>query len=431
MLKRKIEAKLIEWKNNKDKVCLMIKGARQVGKTFIVNKFAKENYKYYTYINFIENPEYSSIFEGNLNVDNLIKQMSIRIENAQLEPYKTLIFLDEIQMCPKARTALKFFSIDKRFDVIASGSLLGINYKEVPSFPVGYVEHLEMFSLDFEEFLWANNISEKSILDIKDYYEKKEKVPTAIHSKMMELFKEYIIVGGMPRVVTEYINTKNFAKVLKLQRSIIQDYEDDIAKYADNLEKVRAKACFNSIPKQLAKEYKKFQYSVVEKKSTAKKYSSSIKWLKDAGIINICHNISNIELPLEGNAKEDCFKIYMADTGLLTAMLEDGTQEDIINGNLGIYKGAIFENIIADIFAKSGKKLYYYERDSKLEIDFVIRYNRKAVPVEVKSADNTKAKSLESLFNKNLISTAIKLSSKNVTGTEKILSFPLYMAMFI
>ena len=431
MLKRKIEAKLIEWKNNKDKVCLMIKGARQVGKTFIVNKFAKENYKYYTYINFIENPEYSSIFEGNLNVDNLIKQMSIRVENVQLEPYKTLIFLDEIQMCPKARTALKFFSIDKRFDVIASGSLLGINYKEVPSFPVGYVEHLEMFSLDFEEFLWANNISERSISDLKEYYEKKEKVPTAIHSKMMELFKEYIIVGGMPRVVTEYINTKNFAKVLKLQRSIIQDYEDDIAKYADNLEKVRAKACFNSIPKQLAKEYKKFQYSVVEKKSTAKKYSSSIKWLKDAGIINICHNISNIELPLEGNAKEDCFKIYMADTGLLTAMLEDGTQEDIINGNLGIYKGAIFENIIADIFAKSGKKLYYYERDSKLEIDFVIRYNRKAVPVEVKSADNTKAKSLESLFNKNLIFTAIKLSSKNVTGTEKILSFPLYMAMFI
>ena len=431
MLKRKIEAKLIEWKNNKDKVCLMIKGARQVGKTFIVNKFAKENYKYYTYINFIENPEYSSIFEGNLNVDNLIKQMSIRIENAQLEPYKTLIFLDEIQMCPKARTALKFFSIDKRFDVIASGSLLGINYKEVPSFPVGYVEHLEMFSLDFEEFLWANNISERSISDLKEYYEKKEKVPTAIHSKMMEQFKEYIIVGGMPRVVTEYINTKNFAKVLKLQRSIIQDYEDDIAKYADNLEKVRARACFNSIPKQLAKEYKKFQYSVVEKKSTAQKYSSSIKWLKDAGIINICHNISNIELPLEGNAKEDCFKIYMADTGLLTAMLEDGTQEDIIDGNLGIYKGAIFENIIADIFAKSGKKLYYYERDSKLEIDFVIRYNRKAVPVEVKSADNTKAKSLESLFNKNLISTAIKLSSKNVTGTEKILSFPLYMAMFI
>ncbi len=431
MLKRKIEEKLIEWKKNKDKVCLMIKGARQVGKTFIVNKFAKENYKYYTYINFIENPEYSAIFEGNLNIDNLIKQISIRVEGAQLEPYKSLIFLDEIQMCPKARTALKFFSIDKRFDVIASGSLLGINYKEVPSFPVGYVEHLEMFSLDFEEFLWANNISEKSILDIKKYYEKKEKVPLAIHSKMMELFKEYIIVGGMPRVVTEYINTKDFSKVLKLQRSIIIDYENDIAKYADNLEKVRAKACFDSIPKQLAKEYKKFQYSVVEKKSTAKKYSSSIKWLKDAGIINICHNITNIELPLEGNAKDDCFKIYMADTGLLMAMLEDGSQEDIIDGNLGIYKGAIFENIIADIFAKSGKKLYYYERDSKLEIDFVIRYNRKAVPVEVKSADNTKAKSLESLFSKNLISFAIKLSSKNVSGTEKIVSFPLYMAMFI
>ena len=431
MLKRKIEEKLIEWKKNKDKSCLIIKGARQVGKTFIVDKFAKENYEYYTYINFIENPEYNEIFEGSLNVDNLIKQMSIRVENAQIEPYKTLIFLDEIQMCPKARTALKFFATDKRFDVIASGSLLGINYKEVPSFPVGYVEHLEMYSLDFEEFLWANKISENSIEDLKSYFINREMIPNAIHTKMMELFREYIIVGGMPRVVTEFINTKNFSKVLKLQRSIILDYEDDIAKYADNTGKARAKACFESIPRQLAKVYKKFQYSVVEKNSTAKKYADSIKWLKDAGIINICHNLSNIDLPLEGNAREDCFKVYMADTGLLMAMLEDGAQEDIIDGNLGIYKGAIFENIVADIFSKSGKKLYYYERDSKLEIDFVIRYNRKAVPVEVKSADNTKAKSLNSLFEKNLISLAIKLSSKNIGETEKILSYPLYMAMFI
>ena len=431
MLKRKIEEKLIEWKNNKDKSCLIIKGARQVGKTFIVDKFAKENYEYYTYINFIENPEYNEIFEGSLNVDNLIKQMSIRVENAQIEPYKTLIFLDEIQMCPKARTALKFFATDKRFDVIASGSLLGINYKEVPSFPVGYVEHLEMYSLDFEEFLWANKISENSIEDLKSYFINREMIPNAIHTKMMELFREYIIVGGMPRVVTEFINTKNFSKVLKLQRSIILDYEDDIAKYADNTGKARSKACFESIPRQLAKVYKKFQYSVVEKNSTAKKYADSIKWLKDAGIINICHNLSNIDLPLEGNAREDCFKVYMADTGLLMAMLEDGAQEDIIDGNLGIYKGAIFENIVADIFSKSGKKLYYYERDSKLEIDFVIRYNRKAVPVEVKSADNTKAKSLNSLFEKNLISLAIKLSSKNIGETEKILSYPLYMAMFI
>lgn len=431
MLKRKIEEKLIEWKKNKDKSCLIIKGARQVGKTFIVDKFAKENYEYYTYINFIENPEYNEIFEGSLNVDNLIKQMSIRVENAQIEPYKTLIFLDEIQMCPKARTALKFFATDKRFDVIASGSLLGINYKEVPSFPVGYVEHLEMYSLDFEEFLWANKISENSIEDLKSYFINREMIPNAIHTKMMELFREYIIVGGMPRVVTEFINTKNFSKVIKLQRSIILDYEDDISKYADNTGKARAKACFESIPRQLAKVYKKFQYSVVEKNSTAKKYADSIKWLKDAGIINICHNLSNIDLPLEGNAREDCFKVYMADTGLLMAMLEDGAQEDIIDGNLGIYKGAIFENIIADIFSKSGKKLYYYERDSKLEIDFVIRYNRKAVPVEVKSADNTKAKSLNSLFEKNLISLAIKLSSKNIGETEKILSYPLYMAMFI
>lgn len=431
MLRRKIEKQLLEWKNNSKKVCLLVNGARQVGKTYIIDKFARENYQYYTYINFIENLEYKEIFEGNLNVDNLIKQISIRVEGAQLEPYKTIIFLDEIQMCPNARTALKFFAIDKRFDVIASGSLLGIKYKEVVSFPVGYVEYLNMYSLDFEEFLWASGISDASVNDLREYYNTQQTVPMAIHKRMMELFREYIIVGGMPKVVSEFIDTKDFSKVLRLQRAILAGYKEDIAKYADGSEKVKARACFDSIPKQLAKAYKKFQYSVVEHKSTAKKYADSIKWLEDAGIVNVCYNLSCIELPLEGNAKSDCFKVYMADTGLLMAMLEDGAQEDIIDGNLGIYKGAIYENIIADIFTKSGKKLYYYERDSKLEIDFVIRYRRKAVPVEVKSADNTKAKSLASLLDNDLISLAIKLSSKNLGSTDTILSYPLYLSFLL
>lgn len=431
MLKRKIESQLLEWKNTKKQSCLLVKGARQVGKTYIIDKFGKKYYKHYTYINFIENPGYAAIFAGDLDVDNLIKQISIRVNNAQLEPYETLIFIDEIQHCPNARTALKFLAQDERFDVIASGSLLGINYKNVPSFPVGYVEHLEMYSLDFEEFLWANGINEQSIQNLKMYFDKKEKIPEAIHEKMMELFKEYIIVGGMPRVVTEFITTHNFAKVLKMQKNIILDYEDDIAKYAEGNEKTKARACFLSIPKQLAKEYKKFQYSVVEKRSTAKKYAGSLMWLYDAGIINFCYNLSAPELPLEGNAREDSFKVYMRDTGLLMAMLEDGAQEDIIDGNLGIYKGAIYENIIADIFAKNGRKLYYFERDSKLEIDFIIRYQKQAVPVEVKAADNTKAKSLNILLKNNQVDYAIKLSSKNIGTVNQIDSFPLYMAMFI
>lgn len=431
MLKRKIMQDLINWKNNTNKMCLVVKGARQVGKTFIIDKFAKENYKNYIYINFDENPAYKAIFDGDLDIETLIKQISLRVPNVNLVSNNTLIFLDEIQNCPKARTALKFFALDKRFDVIASGSLLGINYKEVPSYPVGYVEHLEMYSLDFEEFLWANGVSEQSIIDIKYYFEKKEKVPTAMHEKMLELFKEYIVVGGMPRVVDEFTSTHNFANVLKLQKAIISDYLDDIAKYAEGTEKTKARACFLSIPKHLSKDYKKFRYGYVEPRGDAKKFAGSLMWLYDAGIINFCHNLSNPELPLEGNARSDIFKVYMRDTGLLMAMLEDGSQEDIIDGNLGIYKGAIYENIIADIFTKSGKKLYYFEHNSKLEIDFFIRYKKQATAIEVKSADNTKAKSMNSVIEKWNVQHGIKLSTKNIGGTDKIDSYPLYMAIFL
>ena len=431
MLERKIIKDLLEWKNQKRKMCLVVKGARQVGKTFIIDKFAKENYKHYIYINFDERPAYKAIFDGDLDIESLIKKMSLRIPNAELVANETIIFLDEIQNCPNARTALKFFALDGRFDVIASGSLLGINYKEVRSFPVGYVEHLEMHSLDFEEFLWANGVSKQSILDLKEYFNKKEKVPTAMHEKMMELFKEYIVVGGMPRVVEEFIETNNFGNVLKLQKSIIGDYLDDIAKYAKESEKAKARACFLSIPKHLSKDYKKFRYGYVEPRATAKKFEGSLMWLYDAGIINFCNNLTIPELPLEGNARSDIFKVYMKDTGLLMAMLEDGSQADIIDGNLGIYKGAIYENIIADIFAKSGKKLYYFEHNSKIEIDFFIRYNNQAVAIEVKSAENTKSKSMNSIIENWNVKHGIKLSSKNIGETDKIDCYPLYMAMFI
>ena len=431
MLKRKILDDLSLWKRREDKLCLLVKGARQVGKTFIIDEFARANYKHYTPINFDENPSYKAIFEGDLDVETLIKQISLRVPDAELVPNETLIFLDEIQNCPKARTALKFLAIDKRFDVIASGSMLGIHYKDVPSYPVGYVDTIEMYSLDFEEFLWANGVLPRSIDDIRQYFVKKEKVPTAMHEKMMQLFKEYIVVGGMPRVVNEFVTTHNFANVLKIQKFIISDYVDDIAKYAQGNEKAKARACFLSIPKHLSKDYKKFQYSLVENKGTARKFGGSLMWLFDAGIINFCYNLSLPELPLEGNAKSDVFKVYMRDTGLLMAMLEEGSQEDIIDGNLGIYKGAIYENIIADIFGKAGKKLYYFEQNSKLEIDFFIRLNKQATAVEVKSADNTKSKSMSSIIENYGVKHGIKLSAKNVGTTEIIDSFPLYMAMFL
>jgi predicted AAA+ superfamily ATPase len=431
MLKRKISSDLTLWKNRENKLCLLVKGARQVGKTFIINEFARLNYKYYTSINFDENPAYKAIFDGDLDVETLIKQISLRVPNAKLVPHETLIFLDEIQNCPRARTALKFLAIDQRFDVIASGSMLGIHYKDVPSYPVGYVDTLDMYSLDFEEFLWANGVSTKSIDDIEQYFIRKETVPPAMHERMMELFKEYIVVGGMPGVVNEFVTTHNFASVFRIQKDILSDYTDDIAKYAEGTEKAKARACFLSIPKHLSKDYKKFQYSLVESKGTARKFGGSLMWLYDAGIINFCYNLSSPELPLEGNAKSDVFKVYMRDTGLLMAMLEEGSQEDIIDGNLGIYKGAIYENIIADIFGKSGKKLYYFERDSKIEIDFMIRLNKQATAIEVKSADNTKAKSMASIIENFGVKHGIKLSAKNVGGTEIIDSFPLYMAMFL
>jgi predicted AAA+ superfamily ATPase len=308
---------------------------------------------------------------------------------------------------------------------------LGIKNKEIPSYPVGYVEHLDMYSLDFEEFLWANDVPAQSVADIRGYFERKEKAPPAMHDRMMELFREYIVVGGMPRAVQEFTDTGNFGAVLKLQRDIVSDYANDIAKYAEGAEKGKARACFYSIPKQLAKDYKKFQYSVVEKKGTARKFAGSLEWLYDAGIINYCYNLRAPELPLEGNAQNDVFKVYMRDTGLLLSMLEDGSQADIIDGNLGIYKGALYENIVADIFGKLGKKLYYFEYRAQIEIDFFIRKNRRAVAVEVKSAGNTKSKSMDNLIKNYGVEQGIKLSSNNVSSSDNVDNFPLYMAMFL
>ena len=330
MLKRKILYELEAWKNRDDAMCLVVEGARQVGKTYAVEAFGHEHYDHMVTLNFEMNPLYRDIFAGSLEVDGLIAQMTLFFPNARFVPGKTLIFLDEIQSCPNARTALKFFAIDGRFDVIASGSLLGINYGEVSSFPVGYTERLAMHSLDFEEYLWTRGIEESTVGYVRQCFEKRKAVPHAMHERLMELFREYIVTGGMPRVVQSFVDNLNFGDVLRIQRAILADYEDDIAKYAKDSEKAKARACFHSIPKQLSRDYKKFSYSVVEKKAGARKYGGSLQWLYDAGIINFCHNLELPELPLEGNARNDAFKVYMRDTGLLVAMLEDGSQRDII-----------------------------------------------------------------------------------------------------
>lgn len=391
MLQRKIERTLIKWKNTPNHKPLIIKGCRQCGKTFSVNAFAKEYYTHVVYLNFFEHPDYKLAFEGSKQIDSIVMNLTALLPNSRFVSGQTCIILDEIQECSAARTALKFFKIDGRYDVIATGSLLGVcGYKgdetDYNSIPVGYEQHIEMFPLDFEEFLWANGINQEIIELLTKSLQERTPIPPAIHQRMRQLILEYTIVGGMPEVVNRFIATHNMSDVLEEQHSIITGYKEDMVKYAANEDKVRLRAAFDSIPRQLSKENKKFQFSVIKKGARAKEYITGIQWLEDAGIIIRCRNLSITELPLEGNAIEDSFKVYMRDTGLFVSMLEEGTQFDILQGRLYGYKGAIFENLIADIFIKMGRKLYYYRKDSGLEIDFVIRYHSECVLVEVKSS---------------------------------------------
>ncbi len=436
MLRRKIEKSLLDWKNTDNHKPLIIKGCRQCGKTFSVMEFAKKNYKHCVYLNFFENPGYASVFEGSLEVDNIIMMLSALLgETAVFVPSETVIILDEIQDCPQARTSLKFFHLDGRFDVIGTGSLLGVKgySKEPASIPVGSETVLDMYPLDFEEFLWANGITDSVIEVLRQRFMARIPVQTALHDRMRQLLLQYAVVGGMPEAVKAFVETKQLNHVLSIQRDIVHSYEDDMVKYADARDKSSIKECFSSIPRQLAKENKKFQYSVIKKGATAAKYAGSLQWIEDAGIISRCHNLSITELPLDGNAEEDIFKVYMRDCGLFVSMLEDGTQYDILQGNLYGYKGAIFENLVADIFSKMGRKLYYFRKDSGLEIDFVIRYCGECTPVEVKATTGN-TKSLKTIMNhpeKYHVAHAIKLGDYNIGEMNNILTLPMYMAFLL
>lgn len=387
-------------------------------------------------MNFFENPDYCSVFEGSLEIDNITMLLSALLgSEAVFEPGNTILVLDEIQECPDARTALKFFRLDGRYDVIGTGSLLGVRGygKEPKSIPVGYETTIDMSPLDFEEFLWANGISEVVIDSLRKNIRGVTPVPAALHKKMRQLLLQYTVVGGMPDVVQTFVDTKRLDEVLNMQRDIVRSYEDDMIKYANQKDKSHILECFQSIPKQLSKENKKFQYSVVKKGSTASKYAGSLQWIEDAGIISRCYNLTATELPLDGNAQDDVFKVYMRDCGLFISMLEDGTQFDVLQGNLARYKGAIFENLIADMFTKMGRKLYYFHKNSGLEVDFVIRYKGECTLVEVKaSSGNTKStKTILAHPEKYHVNSAIKLGDYNVGRSGEILTLPLYMAFLL
>lgn len=444
MLKRKIEEELIAWKANPNRKPIVIKGCRQCGKTFIVQKFAEENYANVVYLNFMQDPDYALAFEGSKRVDDIVMNLSAIIPQSKFVPGETCIIIDEIQECPAARTALKFFKMDGRYDIIATGSLLGVKgYGErqdrrdsestKTSIPVGYETIIDMYPLDFEEFLWANGISDAIISKLAECLDNKMPVPEAIHQKMRQLILQYTVVGGMPSVVNIFVNTHNMGSVLVEQRGIVAEYEEDMVKYASDADKPRIRECFESIPRQLSKEYKKFQYSTIRKGAKASQYIGSIQWIEDAGIINRCRNLTITELPLNGNAIDDCFKVYMADTGLFVSMLDDGTQFDILQGNLHTYKGAIFENLVADIFTKMKRRLYYFRKDSGLEVDFVTRYKGECVLVEVKAKDGNikSSKTILSHPDKYHVNHAIKLGDLNIGNSGQFLTLPLYMTFLL
>lgn len=445
MFKRKIIADIETWKNSSGKKkALVIKGLRQIGKTYIVKAFAEENYENVVYIDFKNNSSAKQVFDGDLVVDRITLDLSAIIPDARFIPEKTCIIFDEIQECSGARASLKPFMEDGRYDIICTGSLLGIkgyNKKKGKGIPVGFEHTIYMKPMDFEEFLWAKGISEDVILYLKECYENRTPISNATHNAMLRYFREYICVGGLPYIVDRFVSTNDMNVVYQEQRDILEEYRDDFGKHLNENEEeevdlallARINRVFDSIPSQLAKENKKFVYSQLEKKGRSENYQSAIQWLYDAGVINICYNLSNISEPLEGNKIDNIFKLYMQDSGLFVAMLERGSAGKILNGDMGIYKGAIYENIIADSFSKQNRSLFYFHKNSGIEIDFVTKENDEITLIEVKATTGNTKSAKAILHNKDLYQAkkCIKLSENNIGVNEDIITIPYYLAFLI
>ena len=434
-LVRKADAFLREWKKNPDRKPLIIKGARQVGKTETIRTFARENYKNVIEINFITEPSYKVIVEEGFSAEHIIKLISRIDPTKHFEENETLIFFDEIQDFPEIATALKFFKENGKYDVICSGSLLGVQYQRIASISVGYKTDYQMYSMDFEEFLWAKGYSEEAISDMLCHMLDGVAFSEAEQMIFSNLFLEYCILGGMPAIVSSYIERGTFEGSLDLQHQLLVDYENDIVKYAQGLDKAKILSVYRSIPAQLAKENKKFQYSKVSKGGRSKDYMGCVEWLKDAGLINVCECLQFPELPLKGNVDESKYKVYISDTGLLVASLDDESQIDLrANKNLGIYKGALYENFAAEALVKQGYGLYYYSKDnSTLEEDFFIRSANELIPVEVK-ANTNRAKSMRQLMKSDTypdIKHGIKLMAGNVGISENIVTFPYFCTFLL
>lgn len=431
-MRRKIDSFLINWKSKEKCQPLIVKGARQIGKTYSIEKFAK-TYSHLVEVNFATEPYYKTIFDNGFSVDEIIKQLSAINPKFQFVPHKTLIFFDELQACPNCATSLKPFDIDGRFDVICSGSLMGISYSEIESNSVGYKEEYEMHSLDFEEFLWAKGYTDEQIGDLYSYMRDMKPLPDAILEKMFGNFKEFMLTGGMPAVVKQFVKQGNFSGILKIQKKLLLDYEEDITKYAIGIDKAKVRNIYMHIPVYLAKDNKKFQISKVAKGARNREYVGTVDWLCDAGIVNICYYLDSLELPLKGNYNPNNYKVYYHDTGLLVASMEDEAQIDLFrNRNFNTYKGAIYENVVGEMLVKAGFGLYCYKNEkSTVEMDFFVRDAETLIPVEVKATDNA-TKSLVKLIKQNDdIKYGIKLCYKNIGFNGQFYTFPYFLTFLI
>ena len=439
-LRRKFYERLVQWKNTKRQECLLVKGARQVGKTFIVEKFGREQYESFIEINFVLEPDACSIFDGSLKAEDLYRKISAYDATRRLVAGKTLIFLDEIQECANARTALKSFALDGRYDVIASGSLLGIKYKNkksrerhVPkSIPVGYERQMAMHSLDLEEFLWARGVAEDAIDTLREYCERREIVPEAVNRKFSDMLKEYMIVGGMPAVVNEYLASGDFGPVQEEQEKILASYIDDIHKYADSTDVPKIEACYHAIPRLLAKENRKFKYAEVEKGGSERKYASSVDWLCEASLASRALNVTVAEIPLAAQVREGWFKLYLSDVGLLAALYGTETKGLLYSGRLkGNAKGGLYENFVAGVLERKGIPLYYIKNeDGSREVEFAIEREGGIVPIEVK-ASNGATISLNETLESKYVPYGYKFIDGNVGVCGKKITLPHYMTMFI
>ncbi len=438
MLKRKIDNVLIEWKKKAERKPLIVKGARQVGKTMSISHFAEQHYKHVVEINFVLQSQYRNIFEDGYDVDSIIKNITLLNPQFNFVPGETLIFFDELQACPDCATSLKSFKQDGRYDVICSGSLMGVYYQQIESNSVGYKEDYIMHSLDFEEFLWACGYDQSLVDDLYQHMVELKPLSSLMMQRMTELFRDYMVLGGMPEVVNTFVTQKNFEGVLQLQRQLLLDYEEDITKYAVGMEKAKVLAIYRHISTFLAQENKRFQITKLAHSARNRQYAGAVEWLDNAGIINVCYCLHELALPLKGNYDPKLYKIYYRDTGMLIASLDEEAQEDLRkNRNFSTYKVAIYENIVADMLVKQGYNLFYYRDDkSSIEMDFFVRSANHLWPVEVK-ANNTATASLKKLTdpaNRKAgtdIKHGIKLCLANIGFNGNLYTFPYFLTFLL